>query len=184
MHRVLLSTLALTLLLVGSALALDCTGSVCGIPWGTQPTELKGFTRIATTPLLEFHKAPLNLELVQGVRASEAVFGFSEKGLYAVFFHPETTEGYNTAMDQIMANYGNPVIKLEGDNKVYLWIDGNIKIKIKRNTTSGERKLGFYNTAMVPEARRQYFEELADTRSGFFPAAKSGRPEKSTILKF
>ncbi|MBU1001415.1 MAG: hypothetical protein KKE73_02715 [Proteobacteria bacterium] len=184
MHRLLLLPLALVLMLAGSAFALDGTKGVCGIPWGTQPTELSGFTRLSTTPLLEFHKAPPELELIEDVRASEALFGFSEKGLYVVFFHPETADGYNTAMDQIMADYGNPRIKIEGDYKVYAWLEGDLKIKIKNNTVTGERKLAFYNQRMVPEERRAIFEEHADTGSGFFPSTKGGQPAQAPLLKF
>jgi len=172
------------LVLASGALALDCTGTVCGIPWGTKAASLEGFTKLNEAAVMDFYSAPLTLELAPGVTASQAVFGFGELGLYVVFFQPETTDGYNQAMDEIMAEYGNPVISNKGDIRVYRWTAGDVKIKAWRNMAAGERKLAFYNTSMEPPHRAGLYEKFADERSGFFPATKGDAPERTSILKF
>lgn len=185
LYRLVAAVLIVGTLLVGGVGRAADGGLVCGYSWDVMEHQINGAEPGKNSKLLpavlDVHGG---VEIIPGAPASEASFAFSKYGLYAVFARPTGTPSYNTFMDAMLAEYGNPVITQIEGVKFYVWEHGPLKIKIMRDLDRDKRAIAFYRKDRAQAPYHRKFEQHADEVCGYIPKVANIPKIDNSLIKF
>jgi len=185
MKKATVFALLLSLLLCTPALAMDLGEGFLGYRWKQDISKEEGFSLKHSAGIVNYYVDETKSYSISDMDSAYVVFGAVDNQLYAIFVGIETERGYERAKDYLLSRFGNPKVKQQGDVLEYSWIkyDLTIRIKLKKDQSSGEMKMAIYYLPLIKGDRPGLDKALKDLPSFGWKEGQT-RPEAIPLLKF
>jgi hypothetical protein len=136
-----------------------------GTNWGTNISELTGFSKVSKKGEVSYYRNPQKTYTVFGVDAANVIFGFFKDKFFAAFIAVESIELFDRAKDRLTQKFGSPktILKTQNRQTIFSWKQADTRIKLKLNEKEGKMKLAFYYTPIagkVNQVQRDMFPQI------------------------
>lgn len=185
MKRLIAGTVLLFLLQT-AVLSADLTQGFSGIKWGTDSGEVPNLIRVGSNANVEYYINPEVVHTIGDVNISKVLYGFYAQRLFAAYAHIENLEAYSRLKEQLQAQYGIPKIVYgeKGQPSVYRWKSGEIKIKLKVDSSGNKMKAAFYYTPLADRVNERHEEAFREGKIRFLPIERGKTPKQLPLLEF
>ena len=98
----------------------------------------------------------------------------------------ENIEAFSRMKEQLQAQYGIPkmVFSSQGRPSIYRWKNGEIKIKLKVDSSGDKMKAAFYYTPLSSLVNEDHEEAFRENKIKFLPIERDKTPERLPLLEF
>jgi hypothetical protein len=177
---------SLFLLLQPTFLSADLTKGFSGIKWGTDIGEIKNLIRVGSNAKVEYYINPEVVHTIGAVSVSQVIYGFYDRRLFSAYAHMENIEAFSRMKEQLQAQYGIPkmVFSSQGRPSIYRWKNGEIKIKLKVDSSGDKMKAAFYYTPLSSLVNEDHEEAFRENKIKFLPIERDKTPERLPLLEF
>jgi hypothetical protein len=136
-----------------------------GTNWGTNISELTGFSKVSKKGEVSYYRNPQKTYTVFGVGTANVIFGFFKDKFFAAFIAVESIEVFDRAKDRLTQKFGSPktILKTQNRQTIFSWKQADTRIKLKLNEKEGKMKLAFYYTPIagkVNQVQRDMFPQI------------------------
>ena len=136
-----------------------------GTNWGTNISELTGFSKVSKKGEVSYYRNPQKTYTVFGVGTANVIFGFFKDKFFAAFIAVESIEVFDRAKDRLTQKFGSPktILKTQNRQTIFSWKQADTRIKLKLNEKEGKMKLAFYYTPIagkVNQVQREVFPQI------------------------
>ena len=184
--KVLIVIIVVFLFYPGALYAANLQDEIFGFKWGSNLSNLPGFSELWSTSNVDFYIKPNEVRTINDFIVNEIIYGLYSDQFFAVYIKIDTVEVFDDFRRYMKSKYGIPekTMSLKDDLTVYRWKYKDIKIKLKLNQKNNQMKLAFYYTPLsnkVNEAQQGKFQKESFK---FFPIDKNKTPEMFPLLQF
>ena len=143
----------------------DLQTGFLGTNWGTDISELTGFSKISQKGDVSYYKTPQKSYSLYGVETANVIWGFFKNKFFAAYIAVESIEVFDRAKNQLTQKFGSPqtILKTQNRQTIFSWKQTNTRIKLKLFEKEGKMKLAFYHTPLstkVNQAQRELFPQI------------------------
>ena len=176
----------LILLLQTPALSADLAEGFSGIKWGTDIGEINNLIRVGSNAKVEYYINPEVVHTVGAVSVSQVIYGFYDQRLFSAYAHMENIEAFSQMKEQLQTQYGVPKIVYgsNGRPSIYRWKSGEIKIKLKVDSSGDKMKAAFYYIPLSSRVNEDHEETFRESKIKFLPIKRDKTPERLPLLQF
>jgi hypothetical protein len=169
-----------------TALSANLSEGFSGIKWGTEIGEIKNLIRVGSNVDVEYYINPKVEHTIDGVSVSQVIYGFYDHRLFSAYVHMENIEAFSRMKEQLQALYGVPKIVYgsSGRPSIYRWKSGEIKIKLKVDSSGDKMKAAFYYTPLSNLVNEEHEEAFRESKIKFLPIQRDKTPERLPLLQF
>ena len=173
----------LTLIFFTSASALDLQQGMHGMPWASSVSQHAHLTKVRESDQVVYYVNSKMIYQVVNQSVTGVFYGFYKDQFFAVYTKLRTRDQFDHLKRLFSENYGKPKVEKDatGQNVVYRWKDGEVKIKIKMKESIGDIKFAVYYAPISTILNESKLEQIKLDSSGP-TASKEDRSVKSTPL--
>ena len=178
--------IGLIILLQIPALSVDLTEGFSGLKWGTDIGDIKNLIRVGSNAEVEYYINPDVVHTIGTVSVSQVIYGFYDHRLFSAYAHMENIEAFSHMKEQLQAQYGVPKIVYgsSGRPSIYRWKSGEIKIKLKVDSSGDKMKAAFYYIPLSSRVNEDNEEAFRESKIKFLPIKRDKTPERLPLLQF
>ena len=161
----IISIFTILLLISGVSYAADLQEGFLGTNWGTNISELTGFSKVSKKGEVSYYRNPQKTYTVFGVGTANVIFGFFKDKFFAAYIAVESIEVFDRAKSHITQKLGSPrtILKTQNQQTIFSWRQADTRIKLKLYEKEGKMKLAFYYTPIagkVNQVQRDMFPAI------------------------
>ena len=135
---------------------------------------------------VEYFINPEVVHTIGAISVSQVIYGFYDQRLFSAYAHMENIEVFSRMKEQLQAQYGVPkiVYSSSGRPSIYRWKSGEIKIKLKVDSSGDKMKAAFYYIPLSKLVNEDDEEAFRENKIKFLPIQRDKTPERLPLLQF
>jgi hypothetical protein len=150
----------LLILSVASAAAGQYKDGIHGMPWGSAITEYGQLTKVRGDGSVAYYVNSNMLYQVASQDVPAVVYGAYQGKLFAAFIMFQTPDQFQYMIQHFTTKLGEPKVTFTSASRqsVYRWKNGNVKIKMKKEESRPDFKMGLYFMPLSDQANQERLE--------------------------
>jgi len=151
----------LILIISTSAAALDLQQGMHGMPWASSVSQYSHLTRVSQSNQVDYYVNSKMIYQVVNQSVTDVFYGFYKDKFFAVYIKLRSRDQFDHLKLLFSKHYGKPTVEQNaaGQQVVYSWKDGDVKIKVKMKEDVGDIKLAVYYTPISAMLNEEYLEQ-------------------------
>jgi hypothetical protein len=136
----------LMLFLFTPASALNLQEGMHGMSWASSISQHAHLTKVRESGHVAYYVNSKMIYQVVNQSVTGVFYGFYQGQFFAVYTKLRTRDQFEHLISLFSQNYGKPKVEKDatGQNVVYRWKDGDVKIKVKMKEDIGDLKFAVY----------------------------------------
>ena len=161
-YRVFLSVWLIIMIFISAASAYDLQQGMHGMPWASSISQHAHLTKMRESNQVVYYVNPKMIYQVVNQSVTGVFYGFYKDQFFGVYIKLRSREQFDHLKGLFSKNYGKPKIEknVAGQQEVYRWKDGDVKIKVKMKESIGEIKLAVYYSPISAMLNEEYLEQI------------------------
>jgi hypothetical protein len=180
LYRVFLG-ICLTLIFLTPASALNLQKGMHGMPWSSAVSQHAHLTKVRESGQVVYYVNSKMIYQVVNQSVTGVFYGFYRDQFFSVHIKLRTRDQFDHLKQLFSENYGKPKVEKSatGENVVYRWKDGDVKIKIKMKESIGDIKLAVYYTPISAVLNEEYMDRI---RPDTYDLSASGDDQRVNLV--
>jgi hypothetical protein len=141
------------------AISADLKNEFLGIEWGTDISNLKGFSVLNKKGDIVYYVNSNKVYQINNLVLPPVIYGSYLGKFFAAYIRLDTPQLFDEINSYMNSKYGLSVIKVRSRQQVYKWKYDRIKIKLKGGYEGKKMKLAFYFTPLSNKLNEGEHEE-------------------------
>ena len=169
-----------------SAAAFNLQQGIHGMKWGSSITEYSELTKVHESNQAAYY-ANSNMFYRSANQPVPGVFyGFFKEQFFAVFIKLRSPAQFSHLERQFRTRHGAPKTTYIASNqqKIYRWVDRNLKIKLKMKESAAEYKLAIYYLPLAAKLNEEQLERMPSEVFDRMPSNKDSAAKSSPLFGF
>ena len=179
----ILGSLLLFFSLTNPAISADLKNEFLGIEWGTDLSNLKGFTVLYKKGDVVYYVNHGKVYQINNMILPPVIYGSYLGKFFAAYIQIDKPEVFDEINSYMNSKYGLSVINVRSRQQVYKWKYDRIKIKLKGGYEGKRMKLAFYFTQLSNQLNEGQQEKYEKTIQ-FLPLDKNRKYNAIPLLIF
>ena len=129
--------------------------------WASSVSQYSYLTKVRESNQVDYYVNSKMAYQVVNQSVTNVFYGFYKDKFFAVYIKLRSRDQFDHLKLLFSKNYGKPTVEKNaiGQNVVYRWRDGDVKIKVKMKESSGDIKLAVYYTPVSAMLNEEYLEQ-------------------------
>ena len=134
------------LLFFTPASALNLQEGMHGMSWASSISQHAHLTKVRESGQVAYYVNSQMIYQVVNQSVTGVFYGFYQGQFFAVYTKLHTRDQFDHLKSLFSQNYGKPKVEKDttGQNVIYRWKEGNVKIKVKMKEDIGDLKFAVY----------------------------------------
>ena len=152
----------LVAVLFSAAGAYDFQQGMHGMKWGSSASENASLSKVHETSRVAYYANPNSLYQVSSQPIPGVFYGFYDDKFFAVFVKLRSPDQFSKLKQSFDKEFGaaKSFFDTESKQKVYRWVDGDVKIKLKMMEERGQFKMAFYYAPLSNKLNEERLENI------------------------
>ena len=161
LYRVFLGIL-LILVAYTTTSAFELQRGMHGMPWESSISQYAHLTKVRESNQVAYYVNSKMIYQVVNQSVTGVFYGFYQDQFFSVHIKLRSREQFDHLNRLFIENYGKPKVEKDatGQNVVYRWKDGDVKIKVKFKESIGDIKLAVYYAPISTMLNEKYLEQI------------------------
>ena len=167
-YRVFLSVWLIIMIFISAASAFDLQQGMHGMPWASSISQHAHLNKMRESNHVVYYVNPKMIYQVVNQSVTGVFYGFYKDQFFAVYTKLRSRDQFDHLKRLFSENYGKPKVEKDatGQNVVYRWKDGDVKIKVKMKESVGDIKFAVYYAPISTILNESKLESIQLDTSG------------------
>ncbi len=148
--------------LCSAAGAYDFQQGMHGMKWGSSVSENGDLSKVHETDRVAYYAKPNTLYQLSSQPVPGVFYGFYDDKFFAVFVKLRSPDQFSNLKRSFDKAFGDAksAFDTESKQRVYRWVDGDVKIKLKMIDAQGQFKMAFYYSPLSNKLNEETLENI------------------------